>query len=127
MKKIFSIFAIGLGIWCFNSCTKDKVVDIPSECDEVVTYIGQIKEIVDKKCANAGCHDGNSGTQGNYTFYSGLKVATNNGTFESRVIDQYNIDGLGMPDPLDVVESDTLTSDEIKLIRCWRENDYLEQ
>lgn len=122
----YKIFLISLfSIFLFANCTKDKVEEIESECDdlvEAVVYDGEIASILTTKCSYSPCHDGNAAAPGNYNSYTGLISVTGNGLFTARVIDQ-----MDMPIPGQTAVDLLLTDDELKMIRCWAENDFREQ
>ena len=79
----------------------------PNPCSfDELHYRTDIKPIIKKNCATAGCHN-NSNTLGNFDIYSELNERCNNGSFEKRVLIKKNMP----PSKLD-------TCDFIKL-RTW--------
>ena len=72
------------------SCGKERFVQNDTNCDlSRLTYLGDIKPIIDLNCAIGGCHDANTGTNNfDYTDYDGLKKAI--GSIVNRI--ERNID-----------------------------------
>lgn len=109
---------------CF-ACTRDSQTDLFSICaeDKEITYLEDIKVIIDTKCANSGCHDAAYTASGtNYTTYDGLKSAIETEQFKYRVLVLKN-----MPNPNTVTAAKLLTDEELSLMRCWAHDGYLEQ
>lgn len=94
------------------------------------TYEADIKAIINKTCAYAGCHGGANSAgpfvpagSKDYTNYAGLKASFDNGTFEDRVIIKAN-----MPNPLFTFNGPkTLTQEEKDIITCWIKAGYPEK
>lgn len=113
MRKIilYTIILIGqTAIWV--SCDKEK-----STTPEPVplchpTYVGDIKTIVNTRCAISGCHDGNSAVVA-FTTYDPLKERADNGRIKSYLFE------LKIMPPANATQ---LTEDEKKLIQCWLDN-----
>jgi hypothetical protein len=93
----------------FLGCKKNKNVDLNNiDCSKVnSSYAGNIRSIIDGNCMNSGCHNSGS-ANGDFSTYAGLKAKADNGTLDARVIQQKN-----MP------VSGSLTTDELKKIKCW--------
>lgn len=57
MQKIFSIVVLFSGLVFLAQCTKDKAPK-PSACNvSTVSYVSDVKPILDANCATSGCHD----------------------------------------------------------------------
>jgi hypothetical protein len=122
MKKY--ILILGGFFFFMISCTSE-VFELPLQptpndttiniCDTLnITYQNNIKLIIDANCASSGCHDANSGS-GNFTNFNGLKLKLDNGSFETRVIQQRNMPPSG-PLPQNTLDD----------LKCWIENGYPE-
>lgn len=102
-----------------TSCYKDKT-KIPTDCDVVVSYSLDIKPIINTSCVTnlgpgTGCHDA-------WIFQYDQVVATiQNGTLESELFVDHTMPV--MPNNFGI---DSLTSDELKSVRCWIEQGYAE-
>jgi hypothetical protein len=107
MKPTNLIFVGLISAVLILSCKKDKVENI--QCDgSNPTYTGQIRAIINANCTSNNCHP-------NYSTYSGLEGALQNGSFEREVlIDQT------MP------RNGNLSASELSKIKCWVENDFPE-
>ena len=99
-----------------NACTKDKLTEPEHpDCDSL-TYSTDLKLIIDQSCAYIGCHDGVSEAPGNYENYNGILNHLENGSFENRVFNKFD-----MPPPPII-----LTSGQLDSIRCWLETGFLQ-
>lgn len=108
---MFSVLALLSLVWV-ASCAEDDPVD--SECASY-TYDDDIKSIVDAKCATPYCHGSNSGS-GDWTSYSLLKTALDDGSFSKEVLED-----MTMP------KGSSLGDSELESIRCWYEAGYPEK
>lgn len=120
-KLHFFVVAIAISFILF-SCDKED-----TSCD--ATYEGNVKEIIDKSCAYAGCHAGDdagmfvSAESKDYTNYEGMVETLTSGDFAKRVLELRNMpDTMWVPDdrPME------LSMEEIDLLTCWKDNDYPE-
>ena len=72
-----------------SGCYYDNVEELYSgsaDCDvENVDYVTVIKPIIDTNCAISGCHVPGTG-EPDFTTYTGVKKAVDNGSIEDRVI-----------------------------------------
>ncbi len=90
------------------SCTFKKMQPLPAECNSTVFYSTEIKPIIESKCVS--CHvSGGSGT-GDFTFFSELKSAIDNGTFRNNVFVLKTMPPAG---------TTQLTEDELSRLNCW--------
>ena len=91
----------------FTGCKKEETLD-NIDCSKVnAAYSANIKPLINTNCVSSGCHNANS-TNGDFTAHAGLKSKADNGSLNNRVIQQKN-----MP------PSGSLTSDDLKKIKCW--------
>lgn len=122
MKQIYFLavaFATSLMLF---SCNKDD-----TSCD--ATYEGNVKSIIDKSCAYAGCHAGAdagmfvSVESKDYTNYEGMVATLTSGDFATRALELRN-----MPDTMWTPEDrpQELTAEEIEILTCWKDNDFPE-
>jgi len=131
MKNFLYLVVLILGTsMLVLSCSRDKLEESEVECDDTVTYSNIIKPIIDESCAYSGCHDGGAGIgPGDYTKFSGIVRDLNNGSFESRTINQKDSPSIGMPPDNSVYPEslkDDLTQEELDMIMCWLDNGYPE-
>ncbi|MFZ1791439.1 MAG: hypothetical protein WAT92_24140 [Saprospiraceae bacterium] len=122
MKKFKNWLTFSSLIMLSYSCTKDKVIDKPLNCETNVTYITDIKPIIDNSCAYSGCHV-SSFSNGNYTSYNTMKNSLLSGSFEKWVLRDRQMPPADAP----VGKPKTLTEAEIELITCWKDNGYAEK
>lgn len=130
MKKSYTLFKIDafnfsillVGVLCLFvlSCTDEKIPVIPSDCDPSikVVYNGEVEALLEKKCATVGCHDGTE--QSIYFNYQGASNSIDNGEFESFVL-------LREGTPMPPEDEELLTAVELKLLTCWKENNFAEK
>ncbi len=118
MQRFQIIFIIS-SIAILFSCAKDKLEENGGICPDDITYQDDVREIIIRTCAYAGCHDGFS-APGNYTNYNNMTPFLNPSKFERRVIDRRD-----MP-PNYASGPTSLTAEEFAMIRCWAEGGYLE-
>jgi hypothetical protein len=107
-KTIVTSLIIFLTFFCFENCKKkDDLKDV--DCSKVAaTYSGSVKPLVISQCATSGgCH-GTGSSHGDYTAYSGLKAAADNGSLENKTLTDKS-----MP------PSGALSLDDRKKIKCW--------
>lgn len=106
-------------ILLLGNCTRDQIMEIESDCGEVVTYENQIKPIIDNACAYSGCHAG--GAPGNYVSYQEIKKYIGNDRIERRVL--INRD---MPPIYSTLGPTELSDQELELFKCWIQSGYPE-
>jgi hypothetical protein len=104
-KVIFSAFLVCLLLIILSSaCKKKKKIS----CDGTQsTYNSNIKSIIDANCVS--CHPP-------YSSYAGIKSILDNGSFASEVLDKQS-----MP------KKKTLSSGELTLIQCWKDQGFPEK
>lgn len=111
MKKLPSLFFIFVGVIAvIGSCKKKKetkeVENI--DCSTInAAYSANVKFIVNGNCLSSGCHNSGS-ANGDFTTYAGLKAKADNGSLNNRVLEQKT-----MP------PSGALSTDNLKIIKCW--------
>lgn len=100
-----------------QSCYFDNEEDLygPVTCDlSNITYSSDVSIIINSSCATTGCHvPGGTGT-GDFTNYTGLKAKVDNGTFETRVLNEKT-----MP------PSTPLSQCELEILQNWLDNGAL--
>lgn len=107
MKKIILSFLSLLFILVvFQQCKKKDADDV--DCSKVnAKYNADIRPLVAARCNTTGCHTSGY-TNGDFTFYEGLKAAADNGTLANKVLDAKT-----MP------PSGALSQDDRNKIKCW--------
>lgn len=109
---LFAAF-LTISLLCFISSCADKLPEFtPLDCAATpVTYVGNVKGILDAKCNLSGCHDDNAqGVLGDYSTLSDSRKQE----IYTRVCVTKNMPPAGMG------------FQRIDSIRCWSENGYLE-
>jgi hypothetical protein len=111
----FAAFVI-ISLSCFFSSCADKLPDpnayVNLDCATTpITYVGNVKGILDTKCNTSGCHDDNAQTA--IGAYSTLSDARKQDIY-NRVYVTKTMPPSGM------------TIERVDSIRCWSENGYLE-
>jgi hypothetical protein len=96
---LYFVYALAL----MNSCSKSR--------EEGVTcrYSSDIKPLVARKCAVAGCHNGSTGLV-NFTDDATLKLRADNGRIRSYVFELKIMPPAG---------ADSLTTLEKEQLKCW--------
>lgn len=113
MKKITFIASLSLSIF-FITCSKDNKTEQKETCSEKYTFL-EIKPIIEKNCATAGCHSVNS-SNGGLTTFQEVKNIIENGKMDSRVLSNFpTMPPGGFSDPA-----------EKEKIRCWVDDNYPE-
>ncbi|MGB0891135.1 MAG: hypothetical protein ACPGUU_02200 [Flavobacteriaceae bacterium] len=98
----------------FLSCST-KEIPVTPEVTEKITYVKNVKSIVDNSCATSSCHDAVGPAAGlKLTTYSEVKSSAQNGNFHAR------IDNGSMP------PSGALPSATKAIIDKWKTDGYLE-
>ena len=96
-----------LALLAIQSCKKKDPLD-NVDCSKVnAAYAVNVKPIINANCVSSGCHNANS-VNGDFTSYAGLKAKADNGSLNSRVIQQKT-----MP------PSSPLSLSDLKSIKCW--------
>ncbi len=123
MQKIILIFVVLIGYTlAIPSCTKDKLPEENLECLDTITYVNQIKPILDKSCAYSGCHVVGY-VWGDYSSYDAMEKHLETGTFEKKVISTTSMPPSIAPSG----KPKSLSEDELLLIKCWAEQGYIKQ
>lgn len=108
MKKTVLTSLLIIFIFAFlENCKKDDLKNV--DCSKVAaTYSGSLKPLTTSQCAtSSGCH-GIGSPHGDYTTYTGLKAAADNGSLENKTLTDKS-----MP------PSGALSLDDRKKIKCW--------
>ncbi|MFT5823223.1 MAG: hypothetical protein ACI8ZM_004483 [Crocinitomix sp.] len=110
MKKLtFSILILAL--IGFSSCLKDKTVAFG--CDSIISYEVEVRPIIESSCktglgGGTGCHDAWIDN------YSSVRTQINSGNWQNEVLIEKT-----MPVSPNDFAIDSLTSDQIQIMRCW--------
>jgi hypothetical protein len=88
-------------------------------CTEEITYQRDVKTIINATCAYSGCHDG-SNAPGDYSFYNGMRPFLNESKFMRRVLDRRDMPPNYSSGPT------SLTAEQLNIITCWVQGDYIE-
>lgn len=115
----FQILFIISSLCILFSCSKDKLEENGEICTDEITYQRDVKSIIDATCAYAGCHDG-ANAPGDYNSYRGMSPFLNDSKFMRRVVERRD-----MP-PNYSVGPTSMTAEQLSLIRCWAQGEYLE-
>ncbi len=109
IQRVFIVFILSI---LFYSCTyRKEFVEPKCETENLQFSSGIINEIVQTKCAITGCHiSGGSGT-GDFTKYTQLKSAVDNGSFGQQVFVTKK-----MP------QSGSLTDCQLSQLQAWVNN-----
>lgn len=112
------------------ACTTDQLPEPepPALCDTLqVSYNLQVKDIIDRNCAFAGCHVGGT-VPGNYTSYANMQPFLTDRDFKNSVIDLRNDPDRGMPPNWETNPGPKdLTQEEFDIVVCWMEAGYPEE
>lgn len=79
-------------------------------CSDVVSFDAQVKPIINTSCNISGCHNGDLGSERNWTVFNTFQAKRTN------VVDRITRPR-GTPGHMPAVGS--LTSDQIQTIVCW--------
>ncbi len=101
-----------------SSCLKDKVY--PFGCDTIISYESEIRPIIESSCktglgAGSGCHDAWIDN------YSQIKSTLILGNWQNEVFVEKTMPV--MPNDWGI---DSLTAEEIKIMKCWIDQGYPE-
>ena len=90
--------------------------DFPSyTCpEEEISFIQDVKPIIESKCAIASCHNGSLGFDRDWTNFSVFQEEARNGNVKNYVINRI------MPPPGSA--AGPLTQEQINTIACWVDN-----
>lgn len=80
------------------------------ECGGTVSFLNDVKPIIDTSCAVPGCHNGDNGADRNWMVFSNFQ--TKRANVKDRVTRP-----AGVPGHMPAVGS--ITSDQIQTIVCW--------
>ena len=118
--KLVSVIFICAVFSSFFSCTRDKIMEVESDCLELITYDEHMRPLINASCGYSGCHLGGA-APGDFTNYGGIAKLINNGQIESRVVIARN-----MPPSNATQGPSVLTEEEIELFKCWIQAGYPE-
>ncbi len=115
MKNKIALVAITLIAGSIFSCKKESIKEY--DCTGVTpTYDGEIKTILDTKCAFSGCHNASSKKAGiNLSDYSNAKSESSNDRFLGSVQHLKGYDDM----PKNASKLDEVT---IQKLYCWVKN-----
>lgn len=110
MKK-FKFPILILALISLSSCLKDKT--IPYGCDTIISYEVEIRPIIESSCktglgGGTGCHDAWIDN------YSSVKSQLINGNWQNEVLVEKTMPVI--PNDFGI---DSLTTDQIRTMRCW--------
>ena len=112
------------------SCEYSKLPEPapPDFCETVeVSYNIQVKSIIDKTCAIAGCHLAGTKAPGDFSTYQSMGPYLKDSEFKFYVVDLKDDPDLGMPPNWDTNPGPKdLTPEEFEIIECWINNGYAE-
>jgi hypothetical protein len=91
--------------------------DFPSyTCpEEEVSYLADVKPIVETKCAVSGCHNGSLGVDRDWSNFNVFQHNAKNGNVKSHVINRIMPPAYSPAGPL--------SQEQINTIACWVDND----
>lgn len=118
MKKHILVTLIFLS-FIFTSCLKDKVQPI-GDCETIISYTADIRPVIESSCKTGmgigtGCHDGWIDD------YSQIQAQLLSGNWQNEVFNEET-----MPLFPNDFGIDSLTADEISMMKCWIEQGYQE-
>jgi mono/diheme cytochrome c family protein len=115
--RIFTILLFTACVTFIIACKKTTTYD----CVGVsATYTGQVKPILDAKCATSGCHNDVSKAKGiDLSNYGQTKAYAGNASFLG------SIEHTGGYEPMPL-NGAKLSDAEIKLIACWIKNGMIQ-
>ena len=90
MKKILLLAAIaGFLVPAMQSCYYDNEEELyPQPCPtDNITYSIEVREIIEARCATAGCHITGGTGNGLFEDYAGVKNKFDNGSLRQRVLE----------------------------------------
>jgi len=94
-----------------QSCVDHTLPEVEIDtCGGTVSYITEVKPIVDTSCAITGCHNGDNGADKNWTVFSNFQSKSSN--VKDRITRPP-----GAPGHMPLVGS--ITVDQIQAIVCW--------
>lgn len=107
MKKIITIFVLLLFVY---SCKKAD-----ADCSQTAySYNAEVKELIDKNCNVAGCHDAGA-TIGDFSSYANMKPFLDNGQVKERLVIKQDMPKLKI-----------IPLKEYNILQCWIEGSYPE-
>ena|ERR1041385_390194 len=109
IKQVFLLAVVGISFYFLSCKKKDEYADL--DCSQISSaYNANIKPIINANCNSSGCHGAGS-SNGDFTVYAGLKAKADNGSLNTRVLEDKT-----MP------PSGALSLDDRKKIKCWINN-----
>lgn len=122
LLPMFVFAAIALG------CNKEDEEPMEEEpCRH--TYNGEVKAIIDRSCAYAGCHGGPDAgmflpeTSKDYTNFEGMQFDINSGEFNNRALVLKNMpDTMWTPDD----RPQFLNDADLEILTCWMDSGFPE-
>jgi hypothetical protein len=116
MKK-FALLTLFATSFIFTSCLKEKTIPL-GDCDTVISYSTDIRPIIESSCKTGigpltGCHDAWIDN------YSSILSQVNSGDWANEVFVEYTMPV--MPNEWGI---DSLTAEEIKIMKCWIDQGY---
>ena len=114
-----STILIFVSLLVFTSCHKDKTI-VAGPCAIEVSYASDVVPIIQSSCMTnqgpgTGCHDSW------ITEYSNIVDYINNESWQNAIWGSYT-----MPKIPNTFSIDSLTSDEIQIMKCWVEQGFPE-
>jgi hypothetical protein len=96
------------------SCVDHNLVTPVVDCTGVstISYATQVKPIVEANCAIKGCHNGDMGSDYNWTIFSTLQARALSGKLQDRITRPAGAEG-HMP------KTGSITDSERQAIYCW--------
>lgn len=87
MKNLLPLMLLSLlGLWGCYYDVEEELYPVDPNCQtEALSYTGNIKQLVDTRCAISGCHVAGTGRV-NLTTYAGVKQVADNGLMRQKVI-----------------------------------------
>ena len=118
MKIHFGLLTL-ISLFSFTSCLKDKTVPV-DECATFISYTSDIRPIIESSCktglgGGTGCHDAWIDEHENITPYMTSSIWPNSVLVEKTMPLIPNDFGI-----------DSLTEDEIQIMKCWIDQGYPE-
>jgi hypothetical protein len=117
MQKILAalFFVSVVFLMCLYSCVSH---DFPEyECAEIYTFTGDVKPIIETKCAITGCHNGDMGQSLNWTNFETFHQRVESGLVKFRVTHRIM--------PPSSSPAGPLTQEQINAIACWADQGAL--
>ncbi|MEY3398411.1 MAG: hypothetical protein RL220_1005 [Bacteroidota bacterium] len=115
MKKVLfwvmiPFAAAGSLAGCYYDVEEELYGGVACNTPAVVTYVDQVKAIVDAKCATSNCHSTSGGQSPDFSVAANVISGGQDGSIEARVITEGN-----MPPS----SSAQLSACELEMIQAW--------